>query len=402
MRRPGARSPLAGAALASVVAAACLAGCSSPTVGVTGAAHRAPAVVGVPLGSTLATTTGELAVVAMGAPRYPLDTFWQLFFRRPDATRWTLVTPPGVADNGGLVASVGTSSSGGAMLLAGFEPSQDLAFSPLALSLDEGGSWSPGLVPGGLAAVPDAVAVSPGAPSLALLRAGGGEVYRSTGNPTDWSEIAGRAALASSPAGRSCGVGRLTAVASDDSRGPLVGTTCTARGVVGIFGRADGTWRLIGPRLPGPPGSGATTVLRLVGAGGTASGLVAVAHSSATSVIGVAGAAVRRWSSSPPLSLGRGSRVVSTGVEPGGGFVVLASRPHRPSMLDVETGPGGAWHPLPAPPPGTAAVAVGTGGEVDALSVALVQLTDWRLDVTAGRWTKIDTVTVPIQFGSSS
>jgi len=39
---------------------------------------------------------------------------------------------------------------------------------------------------------------------------------------------------------------------------------------------------------------------------------------------------------------------------------------------------------------------------VDALSVALVQLTDWRLDVPAGRWSKIGTVTVPIQFGSSS
>ena len=47
-------------------------------------------------------------------------------------------------------------------------------------------------------------------------------------------------------------------------------------------------------------------------------------------------------------------------------------------------------------------MAVGTGGEVDALSVALVQLTDWRLDAADGTWAKIDTVTVPIQFGSSS
>jgi hypothetical protein len=31
-----------------------------------------------------------------------------------------------------------------------------------------------------------------------------------------------------------------------------------------------------------------------------------------------------------------------------------------------------------------------------------VQLTDWRLDASAGTWSKIETVTVPIQFGSSS
>jgi hypothetical protein len=47
-------------------------------------------------------------------------------------------------------------------------------------------------------------------------------------------------------------------------------------------------------------------------------------------------------------------------------------------------------------------VVVGADGAVDALSVALVQLTDWRLDASAGTWSKIETVTVPIQFGSSS
>ena len=49
-----------------------------------------------------------------------------------------------------------------------------------------------------------------------------------------------------------------------------------------------------------------------------------------------------------------------------------------------------------------ALVVVGSDGAVDALSEALVQLTDWRLDIAAGTWVKIETVTVPIQFGSSS
>jgi hypothetical protein len=384
------------------VAVVDLAGCSGPASRATGAPHAAPPAIKVPLGVTFATTTDEVAVVAMGTLRNPLNTFWQLFVRPTAMSRWKLVTPPGVADNGGLVTSLSASSTGGASLLTGFVTSQELAFSPLAVSHDEGGAWSPGLVPGGLARVPDAVAASSGAESLALLHAGGGEVFRSTGNPSDWSPLVGRRAMAASAAGRSCGVGTLTAVALDAVRGPLVATTCSSRGVVGIFGRTGGIWRLVGPRLSGPTGSAPTKVLRLVDADGVASGLVAVTRGATTSLIGVASTAVGHWTRSPPLALGPGSRIVSTGVEPGGGFVILASRPHGSSALDMETGPGAGWRSLPSPPPGTATVAVGSGGAVDALSVALVQLTDWRLDDQAGTWTKTSTVTVPIQFGSSS
>ena len=82
--------------------------------------------------------------------------------------------------------------------------------------------------------------------------------------------------------------------------------------------------------------------------------------------------------------------------------MVLVSRSNRSLALDTETGPGADWRALPAPPLGTATVAVGTDGEVDALAVAATLLTDWRLDASAGTWSKIGTVTVPIQFGSSS
>lgn len=83
-------------------------------------------------------------------------------------------------------------------------------------------------------------------------------------------------------------------------------------------------------------------------------------------------------------------------------YVVLVSRSNRSLALDVESGPGADWHALPAPPPGTATVAVGPGNRVDALAVASTRLTDWRLDASAGTWSKIGIVTVPIQFGSSS
>jgi len=387
--------------LAIVAVTASLTACAGPP-GAATPSRMSPPRITVPLAATFATASGAIAVVAMGRIGDPLNTFWELFFRPDSTSRWTLVTPPGVADNGGLVASPGPASIDGTRLLTGFEPSQDLAFSPLALTSDGGGSWSPGLVPSGLATVPDALAVSSGGQSLALVRARGGEVFRSAGNLSDWSELVGRAALSSTATGRSCGVVTLTAVAFAGAGSPLVGTTCASRGVVGIFGRSGGIWRLVGPRLSGTSEAAATKVLRLIDAGDAVSALVAAKTGSTTSLIGVAGNGGGSWSRSSSLPLDPQSRVMSTGVEPGGGFVVLTSRPHGRPALDMEEGVGGGWRSLPAPPPGTAAVAVGTDGVVDALSESLVQLTDWRLDASARTWSKIETVTVPIQFGSSS
>ena len=50
-------------------------------------------------------TPASDAIVAMGTLSDPINTFWQLFFRPNSTSRWTLATPPGVADNGGLVIS---------------------------------------------------------------------------------------------------------------------------------------------------------------------------------------------------------------------------------------------------------------------------------------------------------
>ena len=73
--------------------------------------------------------------------------------RIPGSTHWSLVTPPGVADNGGLVES----ASAGAVVV-GVVPSGLLRFSPLAQSAHSGGSWAPAFLPGALAPLPDALA----------------------------------------------------------------------------------------------------------------------------------------------------------------------------------------------------------------------------------------------------
>jgi hypothetical protein len=385
-------------ALTSAVAAAC-----GTPVSPAAATPQTPAsTVTVPLGTTFATPTGVVAVVAMGVLSDPLNTFWQLFVRPNASPQWTLATPPGVADNGGLV--VGPVPGAGSDLLAGVEPSRALTFSPLARSLDGGGSWlqSPGLVPGGLADVPDALVEDASTEAVALVRTGGGEVLRATGNLSDWSHLVDRPALASSSGGRTCGVGALTAVALDVTRGVLVGLACASPGVVGIVGRLGGRWVLIGPRLSGRAATAPTKVVRLVDDDGVVSGLVAVGRTTTASLVGVAGGPAGSWSHSGPLPVEPGTRIVSTGVERGGGFVVLLARPHGSSHAYMERGPGGPWLPLPSPPPGTATVAVAAGGEVDALAVAPATLFEWKLDQAAGSWSKIGTMPVPIQFGSSS
>jgi hypothetical protein len=355
----------------------------------------------VPLAASVTTATGAaMAVVAMGTLTDPLETFWQVFFRADPSAPWKVVTPPGVADNGGVVVSADQGAPG---VLVGFEPSQALAFSPTALSVDAGRSWMPGIVQGGLAPVPDALSsgTTPGADSVALVRNDGGRVLGGTATSSLGSAVATRATIAASAAGRSCAVGVLTAVAVD-AAGTLVGATCSSPGVVGVFGRTGPAWRLVVPRFSGRLGADPTKVLRLVEVHGVVNALVAVGAGPTTGLVGVAGSRGGTWARSVPLPLGAGDRILSTGVEPGGGFALVVKRADGSLALHVETGPGGAWQALTAPPRGTAAVVVGSGGVVDALSVASTQFTDRRLDAATATWARIGTVTVPIQFGSSS
>jgi len=404
MIRAMVRAPFAGGAVILGAALLFVAGCSSPAPGPGANPSDSSLSVSVPLQSTRSIGSGEMAVVAMGHLNDPLETFWQLFLRSGVDSPWVLATPTGVADNGGLVASASTNTTSGGptMVLAGFEPSQDLTFSPLASSTDRGSTWAPGLLPEALAAVPDALSTSSDAGSVALARAGGGDVLQSTGNVSTWTHVESRDALASSTVGQSCGVGSLTAVTIDVTGVVEVGTTCSTHGVVGVFGHVGGSWRLLGPRLSGASASSTTQVARLVDVNGVTSALVVVHRRSGTGLISLSGTVGGPWSISTALPMRRGDRIASTGVEPGGGFVVLVSRLKGSPALEAEKDAAGTWQPLPVPPPGSAGVAVGAGGAIDALAVSSAVVTDWRLDAPTRTWSKIGTVTVPIQFGSSS
>ena len=376
---------VAGAVVAGAVATALPAGAVAPP-------PRAS------LATSFVTTAGTWAVVPMGNLSDPLNTFWQAFFRPAGATTWRLVTPPGVADNGGLT----TSGPGWPVVTVGFEPSNLLRFSPIAQTPDDGTSWTPGVLAQALAPVPDALggAPTPAGPGVrALARPAGGTVVASANGLEGWRTVVTGRALARTSSGRRCGLTAVTAVAVVGGT-TVVGGSCGRPGVLGVFTAGPGGWRLVGP-LPGR-GSGPTTVLRLTATGpDSLAGLVSNAARSRLWALWSSDGGTT-WTVSPPLRPAPGSAVVSSGFGPSGARAVVVV--HRPGTSGVEAAdvvPGAGWRILPRPPAGTAAVVEGPGATVDALTVASTRMTDWTLQST-GTWARGPVIVVPIPFGSSS
>jgi hypothetical protein len=334
----------------------------------------------------------------MGHLEDPLNTFWQLLYRPSGNASWTVVTPPGVADNGGLVMTTGMLGT----VAVGFEPSQNLLFSPLAVTSDHGGTWSPGLVSGSLSPDPDVLAGSDAGSSFAVVRSDGGRVLASTSDANTWRTIVSRDVLERTHAGAACGIGQLTAVTVDPPGLPLIGGTCKSDRV-GIFSGHPGDWSLAGPRLPDQAGVVSTGVLRMVTtSSGVASLLDLNTRRGSELVAEWRSDAKAPWTVSPFVSVGVHRRLVSTAVAVNGGFVVeVASRHGATSLLGI-SGPGTRWRNMGSVPPGTETVVADPDGKIDALSVDNSQLTVWELDTASAAWVKGQVLNVPIDYESSN
>jgi hypothetical protein len=408
------------AAVAAVAAGGCLlAGCTSAQAP---APAPAPSAATAPLATSLAQAGGRAwAIVAMGGPAADDNSFWEVFTRPLGSSQWALVTPPGVADNGGLVAAVPPAAQG---LDVAVRPSQDLTFSPLALTGNGGRTWATGLVDASVAAVPDALALG-GGRLLVLLGDGAidqavtagagipgegasGAAQPSASASTAWTRLAAPGAIAGSAAGRDCHVTALTAVSLTAAGTPLVGASCARPGVAGIFARAGAGWRAAGPALSGTLASQPVKVLRLTAGDGAGSmALLQSGTGDAASLLAAWTADGTHWTVSPPLPLS-GAQVLSSGAGPGataawvllsGGRAVTIAGPSTPSAAGASSA---AWRSLPAPPHGTAVLASGPGGALDALAVSGGRtLTVFRL-TPAGAWQQTQVISVPVQLGSSS
>jgi hypothetical protein len=334
----------------------------------------------------------------MGRLDEPLNTFWQLLYKPPGTAPWSnQVEATATATNGGLVLT-----SVGRQLMVGVRPSVDLTFSPLISTADAARSWSEGLITAGLAARPAALAAGPGGQALALVDgAGGAQVLTTAGDISKWRTVTTERALAVTGPGRRCGLGALTAVGYLAGQA-LVGGSCAQPGVVGIWARRAGAWRLAGPVLPASVGRDQVEVLSLGQAQTGAYGLLAVVGGNGTDIVAAWSRPGGRWTTSAPVALSGGERVGSFGPTHDGGLFLLLPAPSGRAVLMVAHGPGAAWQEAPSPPPGTATVAFGAGSPAYALVAAGTKLTIWSLRPGASSWAPGQVIHVHIQYGSSS
>jgi hypothetical protein len=381
VRRPLATWCRAGLGVLCASLAALAAGCAAQPAKPVAPSLRA---VTPTLATSLVTAQGTWAIAVMGGSAAAENDFWQLFVRPQGASRWSLVTPQGVADNGGLVAA-----GAGPSLLVGFRPSQGLAFSPLATSTDTGKGWTPGLLDADLADAPDALAEDAAGQTLALL--GNGSIQTAptaaAARAGQWSQLASLHTLAASAPGRGCGLVTVSAVSFGRNDVPMAAGGCVRPGVAGVFADVGGTWQAAGPPLPAGLGGDQVQVPRL---SETADGPAALLLAG-TSLL-AAWSDGTRWTVSAPVAAGS---VSAAGFGPGGSAWVLLGGGRAQAIA----GPGGSWRALPALPPGTATLAPGTGGSYDALATSGARLTVWRL--AGAGWAEVQVINVPISYGSS-
>jgi len=388
MTRPARPALIAAAALS----AALVAGCGSAPGPGPGPAPEAPPGGAPFLATSRVTAAGTWATVVMGGSVATHNNFWQLFVRPAGSTGWTLVTPPGVADNGGLVMTGAASRS----LITAVRPSQYLTYTPLATTRDVGRAWSPaGPLDAALANTPDALAAAPGTGHLLALLTGGTVKLAAPGY-TRWSTLTSLRSLAVTSAGRRCGLTGLTAAAFTASGAPLLAGRCSRPGTVGIFTIRNGTWQPAGPALPAALHQD-TTVLRLTQ---TDAGIVALLQTSTGPAASLRAAwsagGSSRWALSPPAPL-RGAKLASASFGPTGAAAVVLTG----NRAETITGTAAAWRSLPALPGGTATLAPAPSGGFDALAVHRTRLTIWQLGPGTAAWHATQAMNVPVQFGSS-
>jgi hypothetical protein len=364
------------------------------------ASGAATSQVSLPLATTLRTPAGTWATLPMGHLSDPANTFWQLFFEPRGTGPWSdRVEATGVATNGGIVMAATAKS-----LVVGVLPSALLRFSPLLASTNWGRSWSTGLVQGGLARAPSALAAAPTGQVLALAGAakGGPDVLSSTMGPSallSWRLLATAKAFSKAAGSLLCGPVGLTAVAFDRDQ-PAAGTRCTKAGALGVFEESAGGWAIAG-RVPIP----AQGPAEVVGFVPTTGGLAALAETrgrgrQGPKVFVAWHSPAGPWRASPPLDVPPGVQLASFGPASGAGvFVLLAGAKER---LEISPGFGLRWYELPAPPAGTETLAFGANGRQPAQALVARASTFSAWDLVKGAWRRGQVVHVKIEYGSSS
>lgn len=374
---------------AAIIVALMLAAAGCGTAGQHAAARPPALAASLSLATSMQAQGATWATVVAGGPAASHDNFWQLLVQPSPGRPWRLVTPPGVASNGGFVIA----ASGARSLLAGFRPSQHLAFTPLAATTDAGATWSPGVIDAGVAPEPGALAAEPGTTRLLALLADGS--VRLGSRHGNWTTIGTLRSVAATPAGRHCGLASLTAVAFAIDGDPLLAGTCARAGITGIFAFSGGTWRPAGPTMPPAVAGQQISVLAMQTWPSHSQVLIQAGSGSAGKLIEswpVRGG----WALSQSIAL-HGTHVLSASASVAGGIgVVLSGR-----VGLVLAGPSASWQRLPELPRSTQTLAIGPGNLIQALTSQRSTVTIWIRNRQMDRWTRIEAMKIPLQLGSS-
>ena len=254
------------------------------------------------LATSVQTSAGTWATVPMGHLDQPLNTFWQLFYRASGRSSWSNATSTlALATNGGLIIA----TPDGQSVEVGIRPANRLTFSTLLTASPTQSSWTTGLLPAGLAADNSALATdSLSGSSAALLNDGAGvRAVSSARGLSTWRTLTTEAVLASSSAGRHCGLDSITAVGYDGTQA-LIGGGCGHAGTVGIFSRSGDRWRLVGPTLPRQLDLGSVNVISLKQTSEGISTILAVTSvKEGTSLVAAWAGSGSQWSVSGALRL---------------------------------------------------------------------------------------------------
>ncbi len=331
-------------------------------------------------------------MVPVGA-RSGENHFWELLWQGSGSARWSLVTPPGVQDNGGL--ALATAPRGA--LIAGFLPSINLHFSPLARSADHGASWAPQLLPQPLTTGPDSLATGGDGTVLALIPRHGGEVLRRASAGASWTTLISADALSRQPSTKGCELQSIDAVSVGAGGRALVGGSCQLPGQIGEYSASHGSWRRAAPNLPLALRGYPAAVLRLTSSSAGAFTLIDLSSAHGQDLIAAwSRDAGKRWQEMPPLGLSAGQHLISAGPGPRQRAYVLAGKGGRAGRLWISAGPGSAWRALRPPPPATSALALTGGGGVIALAAAGGTIDAWQLRAGGRGWHLEQVIRVPI------
>ncbi len=354
------------------------------------------ATVRSPLPSSVSTLDGSWVDLPMGDLSVATNTFWQVLHAVPGTSRWSVVTPTGVADNGGLVTGAAAAAA-----VVGFLPSQLLHFSPLAQSSSGGKVWTPRLVPAALQAEPDSLAS--GSAGNVVAAVAGGRVLQAGAALSHWSALVSATGL-----GRRfprCRVTAVDAVSVLPTGAPLVATGCGRGGVLGIFAKVGGTWTSYGTVLKGQ-GRSATDVIRLEASGPVTTALVLLRRGDRRSLMALWRAGGAPWMASKPLALPASRSVRASAVGEDGAIAVVVGSGTAESAYSIET--GGLWDRVARLPARTNAIALPSGSaatdgsSIDVFTVNGGALGVYVLTPSGSSWVRAQSLQVAIPYGSSS